>query len=160
MLLGLDRCSSVMRLRLMIRDRILLWINERSTQIVARHEGWSDEVDYHKKKITFENRRSPSDLPAAIAGSRPEIGRLADVRPLDFTRGSPPRERGIYQKFRVQEYLPYIVAKTHKYWKWLKYLYTTVINKITWQYRIWFDILSQKWLSFITIINFLYQFYE
>lgn len=35
MLLGLDRCSSVMRLRLMIRDRIFHWINERSTQIMA-----------------------------------------------------------------------------------------------------------------------------
>lgn len=49
MLLGLDRCSSVMRLRLMIRDRIFLWTNERSTQIVARHEGRSSKVDYHKK---------------------------------------------------------------------------------------------------------------
>jgi len=27
MSVGLDRCSSVMRLRLMIRDRIFLWIN-------------------------------------------------------------------------------------------------------------------------------------
>lgn len=88
MLLGLDRCSSVMRLRLMIRDRIFLWINERSTQIVARHEGENGEADYHKKKITFENRRSRSDPPAAVAGSRLEI----DLRPLDFTRASPPRE--------------------------------------------------------------------
>jgi len=53
MLLDLDRCSSVMRLRLMIRDRIFLWINERSTQIVVRHEEEGSEADYHKKKNHF-----------------------------------------------------------------------------------------------------------
>lgn len=103
MLLGLDRCSSVMRLRLMIRDRIFLWINERSTQIVARHEGGASEENYHQKKNHFrKSSKVPCDPSAAVAGSRPEIGRSTDVRPFDFTRGSPLRERGIYRKFCVR----------------------------------------------------------
>lgn len=40
---GLDRCSSVMRLRLMIRDRIFRRIKERSTQIASRHAGRTKE---------------------------------------------------------------------------------------------------------------------
>jgi len=43
-------------------------------------------------KIT-DRRATP---PAALAGSGPEIGRPTAPRPLDFMRGSPLRERGIY----------------------------------------------------------------
>lgn len=107
MLLGLDRCSSVMRLRLMIRDRIFLWINERSTQIVARHEEGSSEADYYKKKITFENRRSPSDPPAVIAGSRPEID-PSNVRPLNFTRRSHRVNVEFTESFTQEYYLLYV----------------------------------------------------
>lgn len=75
---GLDRCSSVMRLRLMIRDRIFPRINERSTQIVARlWEGRKREEERrgHRSKQNNHFRKSPRPRP--FAGSGPEIAPIA-----------------------------------------------------------------------------------
>lgn len=106
MLLGLDRCSSVMRLRLMIRDRIFLWINERSTQILARLRERGNKTDYHQKKITFENRRATGS-PEAITGSRPEIRR--PIRSLDFTRRFLLTMK-FNKSFEENDYLFYIIV--------------------------------------------------
>lgn len=45
-----------MRLRLMIRDRIFLWINERSTQIVMRLEEKKEVLEEDSMPITTKKK--------------------------------------------------------------------------------------------------------